>query len=249
MLRINNVFGRKGDRFARGLIILQDIAGNGRHIQPFGYGQVRCSGMQVEHRPDRLGLHGLQRLGDQHLGFQVQENPAEARQHNVRGPGLGGNAEQTELKRQQVRLFPGLLNIGVYTLDKGGDDLFPVRVIVLALLLQIAAKTQQPGTNVAVQGFGALNLGHRAGDAPAPDLKLKQAVAGRVIALGKKQVMLVLGIDVGNTPAVGQDFDRLAETGEVQCFHSILLNASLRHDRGATWGRREPGGDTQEESK
>ena len=231
------------------MIILEDITGNGRHIKPFGYGQVGRSGVQMEHRPDRFGLHGLQRLGDQNLGFQVQKNPADARQHDIWSPSLGGNAEQTELKGQQVWLFLGLLNIGVNALNKGGDNLFPVRVIVLALLVQIAPKTQQPGTDVAVQGFGTLNLGHRAGDAPAPDLKLKQAVAGRVIALGKKQVVLVLGIDVSNTPAVGQDFDRLAEPGEAQCFHSILLNACLRHDRGATQGRRETGGDTPEEGK
>ena len=246
---INHVFGRKGNRFARGLIILQDIAGNGRHIQSFGYGQVGRSGVQMEHRPDGFGLHGLQRLGDQDLGFQVQKNPADTCQHDLRGPGLGGNTEQTELKGQQVRLFLDLLNIGVNTLDKGDDNFFPVRVIVLVFLVQIATKTQQPGTDVAVQGFGTLNLGHRAGDTPTPDLELKQAVAGRVIALGKKQVVLVCGIDVGNTPAVGQDFDRLAEPGEAQCFHSILLNACLRHDRGTTQGRRETGGDTPEESK
>ena len=249
MLRINNVFGRKGHRFARGLIILQDITGNGRHIESLGYGQVRCSGVQMEHRPDGFGPHGLQRLGDQNLGFQVQKYPADTGQHDVRGPILGGNAEQTELKRQQVRLFPGLPNIGVHALNKGGDDLFPVRVIIPVLLIQIAAKAQQPGTDVAVQGLGTLNLGHRAGDAPTPDFKLKQAVAGRVIALGKKQVVLVCGIDVGNTPTVGQDFDRLAEPGDAQCFHSILLNASLGHDRGSTQGRRETGDDTQAESK
>ena len=205
--------------------------------------------MQVQHHPNRVGRHGLQRLCNQHLNFQIEKDATDPCQHDVRRPRLRGDAQQAEFERQEIGVFPHMLNIGVDARHKSGDNFFSSRVVEAILLLQVAAKAQQPRPDIAFQGFRPLDLGHCSSDTPAPDLKLEQAVSCGVIALGEKQVVLILGIDVGNAPAVGQDFDRLAETGEAQCFHSILLNARLRHDRGSTQGRREPGGDTQEESK
>jgi hypothetical protein len=46
---------------------------------------------------------------------------------------------------------------------------------------------------------------------PAPQINLKEPVTGRMEALGKKEICLVLSVDVGHAPVIDQNFDRLAE--------------------------------------
>src|SRR5262249_27106211 len=46
-----------------------------------------------------------------------------------------------------------------------------------------------------------------------PEFELEEPVAGDVEPLGEEQVVLVAGVDVGDAPAVPEDFDRLVETG------------------------------------
>jgi hypothetical protein len=50
----------------------------------------------------------------------------------------------------------------------------------------------------------------------APDLRLEDAISGGVEALGEEEVAFGLGVDVGDAPAVGDDFCGPGESGEVQ---------------------------------
>ena len=51
---------------------------------------------------------------------------------------------------------------------------------------------------------------------PAPQLELEQAVARGRIALSEEQVVLVLGIDVVDAPAIGEDLDLVLEAGHAE---------------------------------
>ena len=45
---------------------------------------------------------------------------------------------------------------------------------------------------------------------------------GGVIALGKKKIVLILGVNVGNAPAVYQDFHRICESRNLQSRRGFL---------------------------
>jgi hypothetical protein len=49
----------------------------------------------------------------------------------------------------------------------------------------------------------------------APQVNLEEPIAGRVETLGKKEVRLVPGVDMGHAPVIDQNFNRLPQVGQV----------------------------------
>lgn len=128
---------------------------------------------------------------------------------------MGPDAEQAKLDGQEFGLPLGVSDVGVEASDKSGDDLLALGVVVVHIEAQVAARSQQAGTNVAVKGLGALNLGHCASHPTTPDFELRKTLTGGVIALGKEQVVLICRVDVSDAPAIGKDFNRFVEAGDL----------------------------------
>ena len=250
---IHDVLRRELDGLARRQIVAKHIVGNrveGDSIRNLQFGAAR---MQVQQHPNRVGRHAAERLGDQHLGFQIEKDAADAGYDDLRRPRLGHDPQQPELHRQCVGRVQRVLNGGVDAVHERGDDRFAVRVVIGVLALQVAAKAQQPSADVAVQSLRPLNLGQTAQHPPAPYFELKQAVARRVVALREEQVVLILGVDMRDTPAVGQDFDGRLQTGDVEGFHSVLpdgvrMGRGLCGRRGRMQERERAGTDQHEQA-
>jgi len=66
---------------------------------------------------------------------------------------------------------------------------------------------------------------------PAPEFELKQAIASGAVSLGKEEVMLVFCVDVCDSPAIPQDFDRLLQPRQLNRPGGILA-------RSDTWTRK-----------
>jgi hypothetical protein len=47
----------------------------------------------------------------------------------------------------------------------------------------------------------------------APQVNLEEPIAGRIEALGKKEVCLVPGVDVGHAPTIDHNLNRLPQVG------------------------------------
>ena len=101
------------------------------------------------------------------------------------------------------------LDVGVDSCGECFENLLRVRRIAFVLRLHVAAITQQAGIDIALQGGRAQDLGQAALSRPLPQLHLEQTVLSRHESLGKKQIVLVLGVDVGHAPAVAQHVYRL----------------------------------------
>ncbi len=84
-----------------------------------------------------------------------------------------------------------------------------VRRIAFVFRFHVAAITQQPRIDIALQGRRAQDFGQPALSRPLPQLHLKQAVLSRHESLSKEQVVLVLGVDVSHAPTVAQHVYRL----------------------------------------
>ena len=161
------------------------------------------------------------------LGY-VRHEPLVARDHHLGRPAPRRDAEQLELERQQVRLAFGAGNVGVDALHERRNDRVPPLVVVAHLGREVAPEAEQAGAGVALELPRAEDLGDGAGGPPPPDLELEQPVAGRRVALGEEQVMLVLRVDVGDPPAVGHDLDRRNEAGRIERLLPRLLGAGHR---------------------
>ena len=235
--RVNNILGLELHPLSGGGVVFVNIGRYGGQIQALGNAQVGAAGMQIQQLTRCVRSEVGQNPGQTQFGLEIQKNAAQARHHNVRGPGLGLDAEQLEFDRQEFGLLPGLGDIGVNAVDESGDDLLALGMVVVHIQAQVAPGLQQARANITVERLGALNLGHGTGDPTTPDFELEQTVAGRVIALGKEQVVLVAGVDMGDAPAVGQDFDRFVEAGHLHPSRLLL---------GSEGGEREAENDGKE---
>ena len=97
---------------------------------------------------------------------------------------------------------------------KASDNGCAARVVPVEFLAQVAAEHEQAIADIALQFLFAEDLSHGAGGLPSPHLQLEQSIPSDVIALREKQVRFVLGVDMRNAPAVLDDLNRLAETGD-----------------------------------
>src|SRR5581483_7055669 len=107
-------------------------------------------------------------------------------------------------------------DVGVNAFDESVDDFWPLGMVVRHLFDEIAAKPQQACADVTVDRLVPLDFGHSARHPSPPDFELKEPVAGGVVALGKEQIVLVLGVNVRDTPAIHQDLDRTRESRNLE---------------------------------
>src|SRR5207247_125718 len=70
------------------------------------------------------------------------------------------------------------------------------------------------------------DLRHSPGGLPPPNFKWKEAIARHVVTLRKKQIVLVLCIDMRNAPTVRENLYRLTQAGK-------LDRLVVRRDRGS----------------
>ena len=148
--------------------------------------------------------------GDLHLLGRVAIEPVVPRDHDLGGPPPGPDPQDAELDRQPGRLALGPLDVGVDPPDERPDDRGAAGMVMVQLPGHLAAERQQPGPDVAGQRPGPLDLRHRPGRPPPPELELEQPIAGGVVPLRQEQVVLVPGVDVRDPPAVAHDLHRLA---------------------------------------
>ena len=160
----------------------------------------------------------------------VRHQPLMARDDHLRRPAARLDTEQLELYRPQSRLPFGALDVGVDAVHERRNDRVATLVVMPHLGREVAPEAEQAGAGVALQLAGSENLGNRSGRPPAPDLELEEPVAGGRIALGEEQVMLVLGVDVGDPPAVGHDLDRSDQAGRIERLLPRRLGAGIRRD-------------------
>ena len=131
----------------------------------------------------------------------------------------GVRRESGELKFDgQARTSSGRQtgDVGVDAIGEGGQDRQRVGRITLILGLHVAAIAQQAGVNITCQERRSQDFRQSALAGALPEFHLKQPILGRHEALGKKKIMLVLGINMGNAPAVAQDLDRMLKSWRFQ---------------------------------
>ena len=87
-------------------------------------------------------------------------------------------------------------------------------MVVVHLGGHVAAVLEEAEADVAPQLVRAQHLGDRAGGLGAPHLELEEAVAGGGVSLREEEVVLGLGVDVVDAPAVADDLDGGLEAGD-----------------------------------
>lgn len=92
----------------------------------------------------------------------------------------------------------------------------PRGVIPVELGLEVAAEHVEARADVALELARAEDLGDGACGLAPPDLELKEPVARRGVALCEEQVVLALGVDVVDAPAVADELDGLTEARGLQ---------------------------------
>ncbi len=137
---------------------------------------------------------------------------------HFRCPVLRLDAQKAELKRQEIRVLLHEVDIGVDSIDEGGDDLFALGMIVIHLLFHVHAGLEKPCPDVPVQSSGSENFCQSACGLTPPDLELEEPVACHVESLSKEKVLLVLGVNMRNPPAVLDDLHRRFESWNEKSF-------------------------------
>jgi len=105
---------------------------------------------------------------------------------------------------------------GVDAAHEGLDDPPGVRSVALVLGVEIPAIAEQTGEAVALDRLRPEHLGEPPLPRPAPDLHLPETVLGGHEPLREEEIVLGLGVDVGNAPAVAQHGDRAREPGDAE---------------------------------
>ena len=86
--------------------------------------------------------------------------------------------------------------IGVDAFDESGDDLLSPGMVEIQFLPEVAPEFEKPRPDIALDRFLPQNLGDRPRCSAPAYLQLKKPVRGDIKALGKKEVVLVLGKDM-----------------------------------------------------
>ena len=214
-VRLHDVVGLEPHRAPVRAVQVEDAVVQQRRVDRRIDGQVGVAVVVVQ-LLDRVGAQQGHRARVADLGGDVRHQPLVARDDDLGGPVAGGDAQQLELDGQQRRIGVDPVDVRVDPPHEGRDDLVPAVVIVVHLGGQVAAEPVQPRPDVALELARPENLRHRAGRLPPPHLELEQPVAGRRVALGEEEVRLVLGVDVVDAPAVGDDLHRRLQAGKLQ---------------------------------
>jgi hypothetical protein len=131
--------------------------------------------------------------------------------HDLRRPTAGLEAQKAELDRQERRVPLRLGDVRVHAAYECTDDGLAARVIERKLLVHVAAELVQPCADVPLQLARPEDLGGRACRLPAPQFELEKPIPRGAVALREEQVLLRSRVDVGDSPPVPEDLDRLRE--------------------------------------
>ena len=128
--------------------------------------------------------------------------------------GIRDDPRQLKLHREVV---PILLDVGVHPVGVGREQTLRVRVIARPFFsVERTPEHHQPGAAVVVERVRSENLGEASLVPPTPHLHLPEPVLRHDVALGKEEIVIVLGIDVRYPPLVPDDLHHLSQTWELQ---------------------------------
>src|SRR5215469_13706453 len=113
-------------------------------------------------------------------------------------------------------------------------------MIPIEFFFQIAAIQKEAIADVTLEFPASQNFSDRASGLAAPQFELEQPVARDVVTLREKQVRLVLGIDMRDSPVILQDFDGLSESCDGEFFGGTGSRAQRR--KRYEKGKREGSG-------
>jgi hypothetical protein len=187
-------------------------------------------GLEIEEISHLLGPDRVYGLGEGHFVTDVPEKAVVTRNHDLRCPVSGFDAEQIELDGQERGIFLCVVDISVDSPDKGCDDFFSVRMVVIHLLPYVHTGFEEASADVFFESFRPEDLCESASGLPSPDFKLEEAVSGHIESLREKEVFLVLRIDVRDPPSVLDDLDRLGKAFDADGF-SLVIPRLIRSDQ------------------
>ena len=143
----------------------------------------------------------------------------------VQRPGRWGDARELELHGQVVAVP---LDVRVHTVGKRGEDLARLGVVDRELAVVPGALIlNQPEEAIVLDSLRADDLGQAPAVVAPPQLHLPQTVLRLHVALREEQVVGVLGVDVGDAPAIADDVDRVAKPRN----HELAVDLAQRRFR------------------
>jgi hypothetical protein len=180
--------------------------------------EVGVFGLEMEKAPHLLGTHHVYSLSECHFVADIPEKAVMARDNDFGRPKAGCDPEELKLDGKKCRIFSCAVDIAVNASDKRCDDLFSIRVIMIHLLPHVHTGLKEPGSDIFIESFASEDLCEGSCGLSSPDLELEQSVSGYVKSLCKKEVLLILCIDVRDSPSVLYDLDRLRQTFDAKGF-------------------------------
>src|ERR1022692_4030989 len=121
-------------------------------------------------------------------------------------PRVGGKSCELKLDWEAGAAGRGeARNVSVDAVGECREDGERVRGIAFIFGFHVAAITQGAGIHVAGQEGGAEDFGEASLTGALPEFHLKKAILGGDDALREKQVVLVLSVDVGDSPSITED--------------------------------------------
>ena len=146
----------------------------------------------------------------------VAQQALMSRDHNLGRPFAGRDPQHAELGGDERRIARRFVHVRVYAVNKGADDCGAARMVARQFGGHATAVLEQARALVALQLATADDLGHRARGLASPHLELEGAIARRGVALGEKEIVLVLRVDVGDAPPVAQHLHRLGKARDAK---------------------------------
>lgn len=132
-------------------------------------------------------------------------------------PGIGRESRKLELDRQAGTAGPlEQRDVSVDAVRKRRQYRLGIRRVAQVLLVHVAPVLQGARVDVALQGGRSENFAEPSLTSALPHFHLKQAILGGDHSLCKEKVVLVLRVNVCDTPFVAQNTHRLAQTWHVQ---------------------------------
>lgn len=149
-------------------------------------------------------------------------------------PGFGRESGELKFEGKTGACGSGEVgDIGVDAFGKGGEDRARIGCIAFVFGAHVSAVAQGAGVEVAGKRGGSKNFGESSLAGAFPEFHLEEAILGGNDSLSKEEIVLVLGVDVRDTPTVAQDIDGLVEAAELK-----LSGKDRQGGRGGGW----PGG-------
>ena len=152
---------------------------------------------------------------------------------DFRSPMARLKSQEGKLQRKEVWIFVGDVDISVDPSDEGRDDFFSSGMVMIHLLLHVNPSFEKTRPDITLESFRALNFCHGSCCLPPPNFKLEESISGYVESLSKEEILLVLSVNMRDSPLVLDDLNRLGESFD----HKALFSYSLRRMEG---NRQEP---------